>query len=54
MRTKKKVETQADIQKKIRKTVVEISLLLESPWLTESTRAHLTERRRILSQEAYK
>lgn len=49
----KKIETKSDRQKVLRKTLVEVSLLLESPWLTEETRSYLLEKRKRLSQEAY-
>ena len=48
-----KLETKSDRQKKLKKTLAEVCLLLESPWLTPATREYLLEKRKKLSEEAF-
>lgn len=48
-----KVESKSDRIKKLKKTLAEVCLLLESKWLTEETRKHLLEKRKKLTEEAF-
>jgi len=49
-----RVETKSEKERKLRKSLAEVCSLLESPWLTAPTREYLLEKRRKLSQEAFK
>lgn len=51
---KNKIESKSETQRKLRKKLVEIDEYLKSNWLTDETRKHLLEQRKILSVEAFR